>query len=175
MPLFFSSAGQVNAQLPFELAPNATVLGTVRVDGIPSQQPFQVSVSPFSPALFSLSEDGLGPGAILHANGALVSADNAAQAGETVLLFGTGLGTVTNQPDTGQAASANPLSKTMTTPTVTIGGREAPVEFSGLAPNFVGLYQVNVVIPSELLPGEHPVQLTIGGVSSNTTVTISVR
>ena len=173
MPLFFSSAGQVNAQLPFELAPNATVLGTVSVDGIPSQ-PFQVRLNPFSPALFSLSQDGLGPGAILHANGALVSAANAARAGETVLLFGTGLGTVTNQPDTGQSASANPLSKTMTTPTVTIGGREAPVEFSGLAPNFVGLYQVNVVIPSGLLPGEHPVQLTIGGVSGNT-VTISVR
>ena len=173
MPLFFSSVGQVNAQIPFELAPNATVFGTVRVDGIRSQ-PFQVPLSAFNPALFSLSEDGLGPGAILHANGALVSADNAAQAGETVLLFGTGLGTVTNPPDTGQAASANPLSKTMTTPTVTIGGREAPVEFSGLAPNFVGLYQVNVVIPSGLPPGEHPVQLTIGGVSGNA-VTISVR
>ena len=174
MPLFFSSAGQVNAQLPFELAPNATVLETVRVDGIPSQ-PFQVRLNPFSPALFSLSQDGLGPGAILHANGTLVSADNAAQAVETVLLFGTGLGTVTNPPDTGQPASANPLSKTITTPTVTIGEREAPVDFSGLAPGFVGLYQVNVVVPSGLLPGEYPVQLTIGGVSSNTTVTISVR
>ncbi len=174
IPLFFSSAGQVNAQIPFEMPPNGTVLGTVRVDGIRSQ-PFEVSVSPFSPALFSLSQDGLGPGAILHANGALVSAANAAQAGETVLLFGTGLGTVTTQPDTGQPASANPLSRTINTPTVTIEGREAPVEFSGLAPGFVGLYQVNVVIPSGLLPGEHPVQLTVGGVSSNTTVTISVR
>lgn len=173
MPLFFSSAGQVNAQIPLETAPNNTVLGTVSVDGIRSQ-PFEVRVSPFSPALFSLSEDGLGPGAILHASGALVSADNAAQAGQTVMLFGTGLGAVTNPPDTGQPASANPLSKTITTPTVTIGGRTAPIDFSGLAPGFVGLYQVNVVVPSGLPPGEHPVVLTIGGVSSNT-VTIFVR
>ena len=173
MPLFFSSAGQVNAQIALESAPNNTVLGTVSVDGIRSQ-PFEVRVSSFSLALFSLSQDGQGPGAILHASGALVSADNAAQAGQTVLLFGAGLGTVTNPPDTGQIASSNPLSSTITTPGVTIGAREAPIDFSGLAPGFVGLYQVNVVVPSGLPPGEHPVVLTIGGVSSNT-VTISVR
>ncbi len=173
MPLFFSSAGQVNAQIPLEAAPNSTVLGTVSVDGIRSQ-PFEVRLSPFSPALFSLSQDGQGPGAILHASGALVTADNAAQAGQTVMLFGTGLGTVTNPPDTGQIASSNPLSMTITTPGVTIGAREAPIDFSGLAPGFVGLYQVNVVVPSGLPPGEHPVVLTIGGVSSNT-VTVSTR
>ena len=173
MPLFFSSAGQVNAQIPFEVAPNSTVLGTVTVDGIRSQ-PFEVRVSPFNPALFSVSQDGRGPGAILHADGALVTAASPAQPGETVALFATGLGPVNNPVGTGRPASANPLSTTTTTPMVTMGGREAATDFSGLAPGFVGVYQVNIVVPSGLPPAEHPVVLTLGGVSSNT-VTISVR
>jgi uncharacterized protein (TIGR03437 family) len=58
---------------------------------------------------------------------------------------------------------------TLTQPTVTIGGRNADVSFSGLAPGFVGLYQVNVKVPDGAAPGNAvPVVLTIGGATSNT-------
>ena len=63
----------------------------------------------------------------------------------------------------------------MTDPTVTIGGMAADVVFSGLAPGFVGLYQVNVQVPAEASTGDEvEVVLTIGGVTSNT-VTVAVQ
>ena len=61
------------------------------------------------------------------------------------------------------------------TPVVTIGGVPAAVTFSGLAPGFVGLYQVNAEVPANARTGDAvPVALTIGGVTSNT-VTIAVQ
>ncbi len=63
----------------------------------------------------------------------------------------------------------------MATPGVTIEGVPATVTFSGLAPGFVGLYQVNVVIPQEVSSGPAvPLILTISGVPSNA-VTIAVE
>ena len=59
--------------------------------------------------------------------------------------------------------------------TATIGGVNAPVQFAGLAPGFVGLYQVNVEIPASVTPGsEVPLVLLQSGVPSNT-VTLVVR
>ena len=95
--------------------------------------------------------------------------------GEFVSTFCTGLGPVTNQPATGDAASINSLSGTTTTPTVTIGGVAATVSFSGLATGFVGLYQVDVQVPANAPPGDNvPVVLSIGGATSNT-VTIAIQ
>ncbi len=172
-PLFYTSPGQVNAQVPFEMAPGSTSTLTVTVEGTTSTS-VDLPLVQFSPGLFSVAQDGRGPGAILHANGQPVSAASPAAPGETVMLFGTGLGPVDNPPETGKPALANPLSRTTTTPQVWLNNLPAPVRFSGLAPDFVGLYQVNVEVPSGLAPGEYSVVLNIGGVSSNT-VTIAVR
>jgi uncharacterized protein (TIGR03437 family) len=49
---------------------------------------------------------------------------------------------------------------------VTIGGQTANVTYSGLAPGYVGLYQVNVTVPSNSPAGSQPVTLSIGGVSA---------
>jgi uncharacterized protein (TIGR03437 family) len=66
------------------------------------------------------------------------------------------------------------LSTTIAAPTVTIGGVSAAVNFSGLSPGFVGVYQVDVQVPENVPTGaEVPVELTIGGAASNT-VTIAV-
>jgi uncharacterized protein (TIGR03437 family) len=59
---------------------------------------------------------------------------------------------------------------TVATPTVTIGGQPAHVQFSGLAPALVGLYQVNAVIPQGTGSGLQQVSLSIGGVVSQTTL-----
>jgi uncharacterized protein (TIGR03437 family) len=55
----------------------------------------------------------------------------------------------------------------MATPTVTIGGTKATVSFSGLAPGFVGLYQINVEVPATLAAGNQPVVVEVSGASSN--------
>jgi uncharacterized protein (TIGR03437 family) len=95
--------------------------------------------------------------------------------GEFISIYCTGLGAVSDQPATGLAAKADPLSVTTSTPTVTIGGIVAQVSFSGLAPGSVGLYQVNVQVPVGAPASDDvPVTLSIGGVTSNT-VTIAVQ
>jgi uncharacterized protein (TIGR03437 family) len=96
-------------------------------------------------------------------------------AGEFISIYCTGLGTVSNQPATGAAAQASPLSVTTTIPTVTIGGVAAQVSFSGLTPGAVGLYQVNVQVPMGAPAGDTvPVILSIGGAASNA-ATIAVQ
>ena len=84
---------------------------------------------------------------------------------------------MTNSPPTGAAALQSPLSIVMpiTYPTATVGGVAAFVSFAGLAPGFIGLYQVNVQVPQGVAAGNSvPVVLSTGATLSNT-VTISVR
>ena len=80
----------------------------------------------------------------------LVTSENPAVDGEVVLLYGTGLGPVSNTPVDGTEASDAPLSPTQNAPQVSIGGQTASVLWAGLAPGFVGLYQINVQVPMGL-------------------------
>ena len=57
---------------------------------------------------------------------------------------------------------------------MTIGGVPAVIEYSGLAPGYLGLYQVNAQIPMDAPTGEQPLSLTINGVRSNV-VKIGIR
>jgi uncharacterized protein (TIGR03437 family) len=66
----------------------------------------------------------------------------------------------------GAAAPLDSLENTVAQTTATIGGVPAAVSFSGLAPGFVGLSQVNLLVP-DLPEGEQPVIVTIAGVASN--------
>jgi beta-glucosidase len=85
------------------------------------------------------------------------------------------LGPVTNTPPSGSASPTDPPALTTATPTVTIGGQQATVLFSGLAPGMVGVYQINAAVSAATpLGSAEPVQISIGGVSSNI-VTIAVE
>jgi len=175
-PLFYVSSRQVNLQIPWELAGVSQTSVSAEVTGLPNS-PEAVTLRMFAPGIFSTNQQGHGQGAILDASNRLVDSSNPAKPGSTVLqIFCTGLGPVTNQPASGSPAPANPhLAETEATPQVTIGGIEATVLFSGLAPGYVGEYQVNVLAPAATLAGnEVPVVISIGGVNSNT-VTIAVQ
>jgi uncharacterized protein (TIGR03437 family) len=64
---------------------------------------------------------------------------------------------------------------TVQQPTVLIGGVEAPVVFSGLSPEFVGVFQVNATVPAGVTPGGAvPLVIEIGGLSSRDDVTMAV-
>ena len=56
---------------------------------------------------------------------------------------------------------------------VAIGSGFGDVKYSGLAPGFIGLWQINVLIPSGAT-GVVPIRVVINGTPSNT-VTIAVR
>jgi uncharacterized protein (TIGR03437 family) len=174
-PLFFVSAGQVNFQVPWELAGKSqtTLAATLNGQAGAAQT---VSLAPFAPAIFGINAEGTGQGAILDASNRLVDSSNPAAAGSTVVqIFCTGLGAVTNQPPTGSSAPGSPLSWTTIVPAVTIGGAPAAAQFYGLAPGYAGLYQVNAQVPAASAKGSAvPVTISIGGATSNT-VTIAVQ
>ena len=178
VPLFFVSSGQVNFQVPWELAGEQQTTFVAVLNGV-SGAPQTVALAPFAPAIFSQNAQGNGQGAILDTNYHLVDSAHPAAAGSTYLqIFCTGLGAVTSPPPTGSPASLTSLSFTTTKPAVTIGNAQvqsSDVTFYGLAPGFVGLYQVNARVPAGTPPGDAiPVKITIGGVTSNT-VTIAVQ
>jgi uncharacterized protein (TIGR03437 family) len=173
VPLFFTSAQQMNAQLPSTVS-SGNLSAQLNREGF-SAGTFFLTVADTAPGIFSTTQHGSGPGAILNATTfAAISTVNPAKAGSFVAVFCSGLGKVSNAPADGAAASSSPLSTTLQQPTVTIGGQNATVSFSGLASGFVGLYQVNVQVPSGLAPGAYPLILTIGAAPSNS-VTISVN
>jgi len=106
-----------------------------------------------------------------------------AHPGDSIVLYFTGGGKATPNGDpngnpvpTGSVAPADGsvVYKTVRTPTLTIGGITAPVQFSGIAPGTAAEYQINTTIPTGITPGDDvPVVLTIG--TSSDTVTISVK
>ena len=104
--------------------------------------------------------------AILDVSFQQVTAQNPAHPGDTLQIFCTGLGAVQEQVETGAPA---PSFSTVQLPvTVTIGGMEAAIAYQGLAPSFVGLYQVNARVPSGVEPGDAvPLVLTQNGIVAN--------
>jgi uncharacterized protein (TIGR03437 family) len=143
-PLAYTSPTQINFQVPWELAGQGEATLVVS-----SGAPINVPLAPLSPGIFAV-----------------------VQQGRYLILYCTGLGGVTNPPASGAAALADPLSNTVATPTVTVGGQPARVFFSGLAPGFAGLYQVNVELPP--INGTVLVELTAGATVSNA-VTVSIQ
>jgi uncharacterized protein (TIGR03437 family) len=174
-PLFYANASQVNAQIPWELA-NQTQSTIVAEGSGQITSPTALTLAVYAPGIFTTNSAGTGQGAILDSGNRLVDSTNPATPGATVLqIFCTGLGPVTNQPATGAPAPFSPLAETTTKPTVTIGGVAATVDFSGLVPGYVGLYQVNAHVPQGSATGSAaPVVIVIGGVPSNA-VTIAVK
>jgi uncharacterized protein (TIGR03437 family) len=186
IPLFYSSTGQINAHLPFDIPVNNRTQALLRVQGasLANSVPESLTIAAARPAIFTLNQQGTGQGAILLANSDVLAAPagsvpgRAAQPatpGGHITIFCTGLGDVTNRPESGTAASGDPLSRTIATPSVSIGGLPATVSFSGLAPGFVGLYQVNVQVPGGVQPApDVPLIITQDGIPSNT-VTLAVQ
>ena len=182
-PLFYVSPAQINFQAPWELLGQSQASITVTVAGVTSTAQ-AINIAAFAPGLFAVNSQGTGQGAVLiAATGEIAAplgsiagrATRPVQRGEYLSIYCSGLGPVANQPVNGAASPANALPTTMNTPTVTIGGVTAIVSFSGLAPGFVALYQVNVQVPDNAPTGNAvSVVLTIGGATSNT-VTVAVQ
>ena len=82
-------------------------------------------------------------------------------------IFGTGQGAVLPAVDDGAAAPSQPLSNSLTLPNVFLEGRQLAVQFSGLAPGFAGLWQLNVVIPRDAPTGPALALTVVNGLTSN--------
>ncbi|HEV8145856.1 MAG TPA: hypothetical protein VGP79_05730 [Bryobacteraceae bacterium] len=161
--VYFASGAQVNFQVPVELAPGPTTL--VLTYQSRSSAPYALTLLPYAPSILTINGSGTGAGAFQHANGTLVG-QAPAQPGETIVCSLTGLGATNPPVSTGQITPGSPLSITVVIPTVTVGGKNAQVQFAGLAPGSVGAYQLNFTVPGDLAPGLYNVVISSGGVPS---------
>jgi uncharacterized protein (TIGR03437 family) len=111
-------------------------------------------VNPTTPGIFSLTANGLGDGAIEHANGSVVTASNPAQPGETVAMFMSGLGAVFPPSPEGAPGPTSPLSNATNTFAAYVGPNKATIAYAGLAPYLAGVYQMNLTIPAAATSGD---------------------
>ncbi|MFB3829239.1 MAG: S8 family serine peptidase [Bryobacteraceae bacterium] len=172
--LYYASPTQINVQVPWELAGKRSVQMKVDVGRV-SGRLVTLNLTDVAPGVFEYAEStGVLLAAALDLNFGVIGTNNPAARGSAIQLYCNGLGPVDNTPPTGEPAPVSPLARTFAQPTVTIGGRPAAVGFSGLAPGFSGLYQVNVTVPSDAPTGVQPLILTVNGIPAKT-VNLPVR
>ena len=175
LPILYTSAGQLNVQVPYTVPVNTQYQLTVQ-HGNTLSVPQQLVVAQAEPGIFTVNEQGTGQGAIMKSDDVtLAQPGTPALVGETVVIYCAGLGAVTPAVQEGTPAPSTPLSDTVIPVTVTIGGATAQVAYHGLTPGYAGLYQVNAVVPSGITTGDAvPVVLGMAGQTSPT-VTMAVR
>lgn len=165
-PVFVLEPGVVHFQVPMGAPDSGTADFTVLKPS--TGQILAAATFPmqrFAPGIFTANQGGTGQGAITNANGSVNSAANPAARGDIVTLWLTGSGRVNNPPPDGDAP--NGIFSTLLTPTVFIGGAQATVQFSGLSPQYPGLWQLNVQIPLNTPPGNASIVVQMDVYASN--------
>lgn len=174
-PIIYVSSGQISCVAPYSLASKSSVTVVVEYQGQNSNAVI-VPVNPTRPAIFTANASGSGQGAILNQDNSVNSTSNPADRGSIVVLYATGEGATTPAGVDGQIANTV-FPKPLGDVSVTIGGVQAEILYAGSAPGLVaGVFQVNVRIPNSIAAGVGvPVQVRVGGATSRTGVTLSVR
>jgi uncharacterized protein (TIGR03437 family) len=165
----FVSPGQVNVQIPWEFQGQSSVQMTVWLSYLPSAV-YTVPLNTYSPGIFEFSDNGHLSAAATDANGVVFTQANPAKRGQPIVLYVNGMGPVDHQPPSGEPTPMPPPLANTVLPTVTIGNIAAHVDFSGLSPGWVGLYQINVDVPPTASTGLQPIVVSIGGVDSKVSV-----
>jgi uncharacterized protein (TIGR03437 family) len=174
-PIYYASATQLNAIVPYEVAQFQTV-NVIVVNQGNASAPIQVPISAARPAIFTNDSSGHGQGAILNQDYTRNGPANPAARGQYVFIYATGEG-LTNPPGVDGRISATPLPKIALSCSATIGGQTATLNYCGEAPGATaGLAQLNAQVPESVTPGSAvAVTISIGGVSSQQGVTLAVK
>jgi len=175
-PLYYVSPTQINFEIPIDAAIGDSTVQVVR-NGQPGNLVY-LNITNSAPR-FILYEGGYG--IMTTPDNALVGIpSNPVKAGDTIVIYALGLGPTSPSVPSGTASPVTPLASVPGTTQVCFGIEtpfyQAPCAtafFSGLTPNFVGLYQINVTIPSNVTPGNTTL-LLVNDVSS-TSVNLAVQ
>jgi uncharacterized protein (TIGR03437 family) len=155
-PITSVSPSQINFVVPFE-APTSGTMPVIVVDASTSQVlgSGTMTMNEASPGFFTMNQQGTGQIAALNCNkvvnnncdDAVNGTANPANLGSTIQLFltGQGAGLTPSAPKDGQGDCTPPMTGAV--PVVYVGATQATVSYSGLAPCYVGLWQLNVEIP----------------------------
>jgi uncharacterized protein (TIGR03437 family) len=153
VPLFYANPSQINFQVPMG-APQSGTLdlqvfqpATGRVLGDTT-----VLMTSVLPGFFTQAGNGIGAAAALNQDNTLNSQTNPAAQGTVIQLFGTGQGFIPGAPPDGNVSNA-PL-QTPQAPQLIMGTGFVPaanIQYSGLAPTLVGVWQLNVLIPDTVI------------------------
>lgn len=156
VPLLAISDRQINFLVPLEMPPGEAEL--VVVTPLGESNPVKITLAVVSPGLFFHPADG--SAAAVVAGTGLTTRDRPVGQDEYLEIYATGLGPL-------ESAGSN-LRRTVLAPRVFIGGREATeLNYSGLAPGFLGLYQINARVPPGVPSGWQSLFVEIGGQRSN--------
>jgi len=172
--LFYVSPGQINLPLSMSLPSGGTV--DLQVVAQSTGQIYggaEVALNSASPGLFTSGGTGTGQVAAINSDGSINSATNQQVRGNYMTLYGTGEGFVANAPPDGQAATG-PVP-TAVTPQILLGAGvnaqyvpSANIQYSGLAPTLVGLWQINFQVPATApTGGSVPIVVLMNSIPSN--------
>ena len=189
-PIYYIDGNQVNFQVPSNAPAGANRIAVRLADTEELVAGGALIVASASPGIFTINQSGSGQAAVLNQDTTLNASSNPAAAGSIIVLYGTGQGQVSPAVLDGEAAPGAPsLANTVAVPTsdgktclnnqpsvcVAFGNSAfGDIKFSGLAPGYIGLWQINVAIPSGVTGNAVPVRVIINGAPSNT-VSVAVR
>jgi len=170
LPLFMVSSGQINAQLPFDVVGGASMV--VSTSG-GMTKPFSFNVQSTAPAIFRTGAGG--PVIIRTADGKFITNSTPIHLNQKLIIYLTGLGATTQAVAAGDASPSSPPAAAAVTPTITLGGVNIWTLFAGLAPNQVGVNQINAQVPFHHIPTGSNIPFTITQGSYSTTVKLKVQ
>jgi uncharacterized protein (TIGR03437 family) len=148
-PIFHAQSGQVNVQVPYEIAGLREAEVVVHYGGAASE-PVRVAVAAASPGLHPFT----------------------ARVGDVVVLFITGAGAALPAIATGRAPEEGNLPQPAAEIRLQMAGADAEILFAGFIPQAAGVVQLNARIPAGVSGGSVPIVLTVGGVETAGTITI---
>jgi uncharacterized protein (TIGR03437 family) len=159
-PIQFANASQINAQVPFEVAPGPAVAELHAPGMPPAAIAFTVTLA--APGIFAGYQN---QAAVQNADGSVNSPANPAAPASLITVYLTGQGKVAPPVATGAPAPAEPMACASYPVTATVQGLPALVTFAGLSPGSVGLFQVNLRVP-EMSSGTFPIEVSVNGIGS---------
>jgi uncharacterized protein (TIGR03437 family) len=178
----YISPTQVNVQVPSGVSTGAQPL--VVTTPVGASAPFTVTVETVKPGLLappSFNIGGTQYAVALFSDGVTYAlplglipgiTSRRPRPGDTITFYGVGFGAVSPNIPPGLLTQAlNTLSAPLA---VSIGGTPATVSYDGLVPNYVGLYQFNVVVPAIAAGDKVPVTFSLGGLSGTQSLSIAV-
>jgi uncharacterized protein (TIGR03437 family) len=173
-PIAYASRYRLDVQAPFNLAAGTQVNAQVTTNGAASALA-PINVLDVVPGIYTLGPAGTGRIKAVNQDGSMNSDVSPATKGTVIIIYASGLGTVSPTLTEGAVPPATPLSTVTHTLSAVIGGISAPVLYAGAAPGFPGLYQINLRIPTDAPSGSQKVTIYSGGQGSQDNATISIR